>query len=140
MCIFAFSLTFATDNMAKDAVNGVRNAVGGAENAIENAARDISGASKNATQSFENGANNTVENSMNGDNNNDNNNNESANTYNDNGAYTATRTSTTDGANFMGMNSTTWIWVIMAIVAIGIIALVYFYSSQVNSSHYDNEQ
>ena len=43
--------------------------------------------------------------------------------------YTATRTSSTTNAT--GMNtSTMWIWMIVAIAAIGIVGLVWFYASQ----------
>ena len=40
---------------------------------------------------------------------------------------------------FMGMNATTWTWLIIGIAAIAIIALVWYYSSQLkSSSNYDN--
>ena len=43
--------------------------------------------------------------------------------------YTATRTSSTTNAT--GMNtSTMWVWMIVAIAAIGIVGLVWFYASQ----------
>ena len=52
--------------------------------------------------------------------------------------YTATRTATTGNATFMGMNATTWTWLIMGIAAIAIVALVWYYSMQVRSTIYDN--
>ena len=47
----------------------------------------------------------------------------------ENGNYTATRTST-NNATFMGMNATTWTWLILGVAAIAIIALVWYYSMQ----------
>ena len=56
-----------------------------------------------------------------------------------NGAYNATRTSVdTQAGTFMGMNSTAWTWLIMAIAAIAIVALVWYYGTQRQSSHYDD--
>ena len=46
--------------------------------------------------------------------------------------YTATRTSADN--TFMGMNSTAWTWLILGIAAIAIIALVWYYSSQLNNN------
>ena len=44
------TLVFATDNnMAQDAINGVRNVVQGTENTVENAAKDDSNTSQNVT-------------------------------------------------------------------------------------------
>ena len=55
--------------------------------------------------------------------------------------YTATRTSTGTEANtFMGMTATSWTWLIMGIAAIAIVALVWYYSSQMRSSNYDDRE
>lgn len=134
--VFSCTICFANNGL-QDAADGVRNIVGGAENAIEGAAKDISNASKDATGDMENKANqlgNDVKNSAN----------DVANgvanattnmvgrTNND---YTATRTSAETGATFMGMNATAWTWLIIGIAAIAIIALVWYYSMQLNSSN-----
>lgn len=130
--IFSFSICFANDasNMLEDAANGVRNVVGGAENAIENAAGGVSNTAKNATEGVENGMNkasNSVSNTM------------SSATRDNNGSYTATRTAIDEGAaTFMGMTATAWTWLIMGIAAIAIVALVWYYSSQLRTSHYDD--
>ena len=84
---------------------------------------------------------NDIGNSMmeNGDNNNtkkDTNNNTAMGMTNTN--YTATRTAATDNT-FMGMNATAWTWLILGIAAIAIIALVWYYSTQLQSSNYDNK-
>lgn len=133
--IFSFTVCFANDgqNMVQDAVNGVRNVVGGAENAVENAAKDISNTSKNVTGTMEKDANRAT-NAVT-DNHTNHENNENARTNN----YTATRTSTgTTDATFMGMNATSWTWLIIGIAAIAIVALVWYYSMQVRSSNYDD--
>lgn len=52
--------------------------------------------------------------------------------YHDNtNGYTATRTATT-GTTTNGMNSTLWTWVILAVAAVVIIGLVWYYASQDN--------
>lgn len=128
--LFSCNLCFANDDagqMVKDAANGVRNVVGGAENTIENAAKDISNGSKNVTNGIENGAQNMT------------NKVESGTQSSMNDAYNATRTSVdTQAGTFMGMNSTAWTWLIMAIAAIAIVALVWYYGTQRQSSHYDD--
>ena len=45
--------------------------------------------------------------------------------------YTATRTATT-GTTTNGMNSTLWTWVILAVAAVVIIGLIWYYASQNN--------
>ena len=125
--LFSFMVCFANDNKnpVQDAANGVRNVVGNAENTVENAAKDISNTSKNATGNLEKGANNVGTTATNKTNDGVRNNN-----------YTATRTAT--GTTFMGMNGTSWTWLIIGIAAIAIIALVWYYSMQVRSSNYDD--
>lgn len=128
--IFSFGICLANDGL-QNAANGVRNVVGNAENAVEGAAKDISNASKNATGAMENGANNIGNSVKDGTN-------KVGNTVTNNGTYNATRTSTNAGNTFMGMNATTWTWLIIGIAAIAIVALVWYYSMQLRSSDYDN--
>ncbi len=123
--IFTFSICFGADNnnmtqdiknAANNVTNGIRNTVGNAENTIEGATNNVAGATKNATNMNNNTNNNTD--------------------------YNATRTATgTTGNNetFMGMTSTAWTWLIMGIAAIAIIALVWYYSTQLRSSDYDEK-
>ena len=123
--IFATTLSFATDgngamNGVNDAVNGVRNTVGGAENAVEGAVKDVTnttnmGITRNNTQSTN---------------------------------YTANRTATTGTTNnanagtFLGMSSTMWTWLILAVAVVAIIALVWYYSNQLTRTrnYDDNDQ
>ena len=40
---------------------------------------------------------------------------------------------------FLGMNSTTWTWVVLAVAAVAIVALVWYYSNQItNTRRYDD--
>ena len=130
LCVFTFSFCFAADeHPIQDAANTVRNVVGGAENAIENGAKDVGNATKNSTNAVQNTMNhagNTVKNSTS----------KAENT----GNYTATRTSTNGSATFMGMNATVWTWLIIGIAAIAIVALVWYYSSQITNNHSDNRR
>ena len=129
--IFGINYTFAADDTAlEDATNTVRNMVGDAENGIENAAKDISNTSKDVTSDMENGANDAKSDMEN-----------KATTNSNPNNYSASRTSTATDGSLFGMNSTTWIWLIMAIVAIAIIALVYYFSVRStgsNNYHDDN--
>lgn len=131
--VFSFTVCFANTNGAlSNTANNVRNFVGGVENTAENAAKDVSNASKDATGS--------AENAMNMDNNGNNGHTTNGRTSTDNnGRYTAARTSTDN--NFMGMTSNTWTWLILGIVAIAIIAVVWYYSMQfANNNHNDNNE
>lgn len=133
--ILCFTVCLANDatNMVQDAANGVRNVVGGAENAVENAAGGLSNTAKNVTEGMENGANNITNDMRNTTNN------MTSTTNTNNNGYTATRTSTDTGAaTFMGMNATTWTWLIMGIAAIAIVALVWYYATSLRSSRYDD--
>lgn len=128
--VLGFTYAFATDgkDAMGEAANSVRNVVGDAENGIENAAKDISNTSKNATGDMENAANGMTNNGV------------SFMTSDSNsGNYTARRTATTD-TTLLGMNSTTWIWLILAIAAVAIVALVYYYTTSVSNrnSYKDN--
>ena len=127
--MFSFSVVLAADDnggMLQDAANGVRNVVGGAENAVEDGAKDIANTSRNATGDMENTMNSDSNRNMNNDNGNAN-------------SYTATRTDANGSATFMGMNSTAWTWLIIGIAGIAIVALVWYYGTQVNNSN-DNRE
>ena len=54
------------------------------------------------------------------------------------GNYNATRTNT--NATWLGMDSTAWTWLIMGIVAVAIIALVWSYARQKNTSTHSNNE
>ena len=118
-----------SNNVGQDVVDGIRNVVGGAENAVEDAARDVANGSREATGDMEKAGNemtdsagSTMSNSR--DNNNDD--------------YTTTRTATTDDTTLFGMNGTTWTWIIMAIAAIAIVALIWYYAAQNKTDNYNS--
>lgn len=74
-----------------------------------------------------------------GNDNKDNNNNPIMNDNNNN-RYTAGRTSAMgNGGSFLGMSSTTFTWIILAIVGIAIVALVWYYGMQQSNkkTHHD---
>ena len=57
-------------------------------------------------------------------------------------SYNATRTATdANTANFLGMNSTMWTWLIIAVAAAVIIALIWYYASSNNrkTNYYDDD-
>lgn len=127
LSLFAVSYTFATTN----AVNDVRNVVGGAENVIEDAGKGIVNGVKDGMNTVKNGAKdvgNDVKNGMN----------DMGRTTNH---YTATRTATTTDNGLLGnVSNTVWSWLIIAIVAIVIVALVLFYANQnKNTTTYHND-
>ena len=113
LSLFAVSYTFATTN----AVNDVRNVVGGAENVIEDAGKGFVNGVKDGMNTVKNGAKdvgNDVKNGMN----------DMGRTTNN---YTATRTATTTDNGLIGnVSNTGWSWVFIDIVAIVIDALVLF--------------
>ena len=129
--MFATTFSFATDdhgvmNGVNDAVNSVRNTIGGAENAVEGAVKDVTDTTKNATDNTTNmGINRNDTQSTN---------------------YTANRTATTgtttNAGTFLGMSSTMWTWLILAIAIVAIIALVWYYSNQLTRTrnYDDNDQ
>ena len=127
LSLFAVSYTFATTN----AVNDVRNVVGGAENVIEDAGKGIVNGVKDGMNTVKNGAKdvgNDVKNGMN----------DMGRTTNN---YNATRTATTTDNGLLGnVSNTVWSWLIIAIVGIVIIALVLFYANQnKNTTTYHND-
>lgn len=156
--VFSFSICFAETNNGTslgNMVNGVRNFVGGTENTMENVASGVSNTSQNMTGNFENtmsGNHNTDTMGMTDDDNDNNHNGNVSGTGDtsmgmthsddDNTGYIATRTATgTDDATVLGMTSTAWTWIILGIAAIGIIAIVWYYSSQFtnNNNNIDRE-
>lgn len=66
--------------------------------------------------------------------NNNNNNNGTARNYDNGNGYNAVRTSVDDMATGVtNMSTTTWIWIILAVAAIIIVAMVWYYAVQDNN-------
>lgn len=144
--IFATSYVFAANNemgnSMNKATNTVRNVVGGAENVVEDTATSIGNGVRNLGNTFTDGAarvtnDGTVNNNdMNNDNMNNNNND------NNNTGYTATRTATgtTGTGTFLGMSPNLWTWFVLAIAAIAIVGLVWYYAMQNKIEYNDNKR
>lgn len=114
-CILCISNICFANDMASDMKDAVNSASSTLIDGTKNLAADV----RNGVGNVENG----IEGALTMDNMNTTN---MQTTSND---YTATRTSSTTNAT--GMNtSTMWIWMIVAIAAIGIVGLVWFYASQ----------
>lgn len=125
-------------NEGEKIVNDIRDGVGKAEDTVENAAKDTAGAVREgfnkvgeAGQDVADDAKDMAEDTKKG-----------WNDKMDNGTvvgsdnrtnYNATRTSA-DNATFNGMTANGWIWTILALAAVGIIALVWYYIRQEQTS------
>lgn len=130
--VFSFTFCYAESEMQK-ASDSAKNFISGAENAVEGAVQDAGNMIKGATNSVKDGAEDLGNTVMN------NGKNTMQSTIGDNDDYTATRTS--GEGTFMGMTSNTWSWLILGIAAIAIIALVWYYSIQLNNNRpNDNNQ
>ena len=132
-------VVYANNDMQNDIKNGVSDTVNGVVDGVDRLGSDV----RNGIGSAENGIEDAlkVDDIGNGENNNQNNpnNNAGANvggTTGDN--YTATRTATdlTGTSGGATDNTTLWVWLIVAIAAIVIIGLVWYYGAQ-NTTHKD---
>lgn len=142
LAIFSLILfSFFSISFANNLTNDVKNTAGNVGNALANTSNDAKGAIKKAEDTVENGVKdvkNTVSNTSRTVTN------AAKNTATDmsgalansNNTYTATRTSATD-SGFLGMSSTSWTWLILAIVGIAIVALVWYYGAQYEHTNYD---
>ena len=109
--MFISTISFANNDI-KDGVHSATDTViDGASNLVNDARKGV-GAIENTV---ENGAKD-IGNAIHHDNTN---------------GYTTTRTATT-GTTTNGMNSTLWTWVILAVAAVVIIGLIWYYASQNN--------
>ena len=137
LVIFSFFMVpyaFAANKSMDNAVNNVRNFVGGAENVVEDAAKDVANGVRSGLNAIDEGAKD-VGNDVKNDANN------MMNTNNRNTNYNAIRTATgtTDTGLFGTTSNTVWSWLIIAIVAIIIVALVLFYANQNKNTTYHND-
>lgn len=114
---------------AANTANNVKSAVGTGTNTVVDGMSNLAGGVRNGVGHVENGIEDALTmddtNTRTADNTN-------AGTTTDATGYTATRTATTgDNAGMFGIDSSTmWVWAIVAIAAIGIVGLVWFYGSQ----------
>ena len=117
------SYAFANTNMVNTVEHAAQNVTSAAGNMLNTGVN----ATRNTVSNIDNSARMTGNTMIAG----------TTNNNNQTGNYNATRTNT--NATWLGMNSTAWTWLIMGIVAVAIVALVWFYASQKNTSTHSNE-
>lgn len=120
------SSCFATTNMLNDVGNGMKNAADTVGNGVKNVVNGAGNMVDGATSGRNKGMNN-AENGIEG-------------MTSDTNNYTANKTSATtnNDATFLGMNSTAWAWLIMAVFGAIIVGMVIFYGKQKNDSYNKN--
>lgn len=121
--LFISTVSFANNEIK----NGVHNVTDGVIDGAENLGRDIRSGVGTAENTIENGAKNIGNAITDGVN---------SVTRTNNAGYTATRTTATGATNNTTMNSSLWTWIILAIAAVVIVGLVWYYAAQRN----DNER
>lgn len=134
LCFYTFSFaandilknakdtTNSIGNAIGDTSNNAKNVIGNAENTVEDGFKSAGNSIKGATGNVENTMENSSNGVMAGLNNNDN--------------YNTTRTATS--GNFLGMSSTGWTWLILAVVGIVIVGLVWYYGAQYEHTNYSD--
>ncbi len=125
---FSFSLCFASENMIKDAGNQIKDTVEDAGKKVENGVKNTENMVTDGTNKIENKDKEMMSETYNK---------MTRNNNDENSNYTAARTSTTD-STFMGMNATAWTWLIIGIAAIAIVALVWYYGTQLVNTNSDS--
>lgn len=118
------SYAFANTNMVNTVEHAAQNITSDAGNMLNNSAN----ATKNTINNISAGTQRTGNNIVSG----------TTTNNNRTGNYNATRTNT--NATWLGMDSTAWTWLIMGIVAVAIIALVWSYARQKNTSTNSNNE
>lgn len=129
--------SLAMENVA----NGIRNFVGGTENTIENVGNNVAGGIKNGLNTIGHGAENVVTDVRDGMGNTQNTMMGTTTGDNNNGRYTATRTSA-DEARLAGMTTSTWSWIIVGITiaAIGLLIWAYMRQKNENDIYIDSDE
>ena len=128
--IFATSFVFAEGELkdsADKAGHTVENVINGAGTVLKDAGEGIKDGAQNIGEDIKDGARNIGETVNDGAH-------DMARTDN-NGGYTTTRTN--DNATIMGMIGTAWNWLVLAIAALAIVGLVWYYAMQ-NKNEYNH--
>lgn len=125
---FVFAANEIKDSMDK-AGSTVQNVVNGAGEVVRDGAEAVKDGTKDAGDAIGNAAG-TVGSDINRG--------MDQVTGNDNNGYNAQRTSA-DEATILGMNANTWTWFVLAIAALAIVALVWYYAMQ-NKTEYNNHK
>lgn len=129
--------TFCFANNTATLGNEVSQSVNKSEDTIQNFGEGVRNVASDIGNGIENAAGNVgqgVEDMFDGnqDNNSQGNNSQDGN----NDGYVATRTTTDGGAGMTGglMSNNAWVWLILAIVAVAIIGLTWYYTTQNNDN------
>lgn len=128
--LFITSSVFATNEVKASmdkAGSSIQNAVNGAGNVVRNGASAIGNGIKDVGNSVQHGVSSMGQ---------------AATETTTTDGYTATRAatqtrSTTQGGTFLGMSANTWTWFVLAIAALAIIGLVWYYAMQ-NKADYNH--
>lgn len=133
LIVFAILLsTFVFANNDTTLGNELKNSIDKSGDTLQNVGEGARNVASDIGNGIQNAASNVgqgVENMFDGNDDNWGNNNNNGNNEND--GYVATRTTTDGGAGMTGMmNNTTWIWLIMGIVAVAIVGLTWYYVTQ----------
>lgn len=113
-------------NMVRDGINSVEDGMNDVGNGMRNAGNTVGGTIDDM------GNMNNDNNNINNNDNNDNNN--TAVTGLNNGGYNTTRTSVDQTLNngINTMTATTWMWIILIVAAVTIMAAIWYYATQGN--------
>ena len=112
-----------TENMMRDGANTIKNGVDNVENDVSDIGSTVT---DNNRDMNENGQNRNDEE--------DNNNENAVMGTNNNGGYNTTRTSADQTLNggINTMTATTWMWIILIVAAVTIMAAIWYYATQDN--------
>ena len=127
IALFLISLsTICYANMGNDVKNTINGATNTVVDGVQNLAEDVRSGIGTAENTIEDGITNMGDTMMDG-----------ARDITDAGDddYTATRTATEDATTINNTAATTWTWIIIAIAAIVIVGLVWYYASERNHKH-----
>ena len=117
--VLANNIINTVENAAQNVTSAAGNILTTGVDATKNTVNDISTGTKEAENTVAAGITNMGNTNRSGN----------SNTTN----YTATRTSAS--ATWLGMDSTMWTWLIMAILGVAIVAMIWFYAKQDNNEH-----
>ena len=140
--LFGVSSFATNNNMATDAMQGVRNVVNGTGNVVGGAVGGMTNGIRNGMSAIGNTFDMTGDEMDDDMTTTDRNNGRAMTTDTNNGGYDAARTATTraatDNGNFLGMCDTVWVWFIMTAVAIATVGLVWYYGKE-RENNYNRE-
>lgn len=130
--LFCSSFVFANNNLGEELKDSW--------NKTEESMHNVGSAIGNTTHDIMNGTNNNNNNDNNDNNNNNNTRGIMGMSANNDGGYTTTRTGVANAATNTGLNSVAWTWIILAVTAVVIVSLIWYYANQENHTRVKDEQ